>query len=142
MSLQILNSEQQVLTGNIQTNHNGFTGGAEEVLIYLRNDFPEYYYEDITLRVRMPDLEENALFSQSGWSIKLSNTSEQPTEKEWGEIFVNETLRLPNIGSAEVANTEGIFPVWIRVYCPGHSLSDIKQDMSLSLKYSKKMVSE
>ena len=142
MSLQILNSEQQVLTGNIQTNHNGFTGGAEEVLIYLRNDFPEYYYEDITLTVKMPDLEENALFSQSGWSIKLSNTSEQPTEKEWGEIFVNETLRLPNIGSAEVANTESIFPVWIRVYCPGHSLSDIKQDMSLSLKYSKKMVSE
>ena len=87
--LQILNRDQEITTSALQTFHNGFTGGSEEILFYITNNHAEYYYQDITLEVVMVDLIEGDIFSESGWSIKIVQQSEQPTEKEWGEIFVN-----------------------------------------------------
>ena len=140
--LQTLNKDQQITTDPIQSFHNGFTGGSDEVLFFIRNNMVEYYYEDISLKVEMPDLLENEIFSTSGWSVKIAQQSEQPTEKEWGEIFVNNEINIPNIGSSDAPDTETIYPIWIRVFCPGHTLSDIKNDISLKLKYSKKMVGD
>lgn len=142
MSLTIFDKNLNQLTSSIPTFHNGFTGEAYEELFYIRNVHDTFYYEDITLKVNMSDLQEGEIFSESGWSIKLSNTSEQPTEKQWGDILVNSTISIPSIGSSEVANTESIIPVWIRVFCPGNTLSQIKQDMSLTLKYSKRVVGD
>jgi hypothetical protein len=140
--LQILTENQEITTDPIRTFHNGFTGGSDEVMFFIKNNMIEYYYEDITLKVLMPDLIENDIFSESGWSIKISQQSEQPTEKEWGEIFVNNEINITDIGSSETADTDTLHPVWIRVFCPGHTLSDIKSNMSLQLKYSKKMVGD
>ena len=140
--LQRLTDNQEITTDPIRTFHNGFTGGSDEVMFFIKNNMIEYYYEDITLKVLMPDLIENDIFSESGWSIKISQQSEQPTEKEWGEIFVNNEINITDIGSSETADTDTLYPVWIRVFCPGHTLSDIKSNMSLQLKYSKKMVGD
>ena len=140
--LKVLNAQQQITTDPIRTFHNGFTGGSDEVKFFIRNNMVEYYYEDITLEVTMPDLIQNDIFSTSGWSVKIAQQSEQPTEKEWGEIFVNNNVSIPNIGSSSTADTDTLYPVWIRVFCPGHTLSDIKTNMSLKLKYSKKMVGD
>ena len=140
--LQILNKDQEITTAALQTFHNGFTGGSEEVLFYIKNNLIEYYYEDITLKVEMVDLVAGDIFSESGWSVKIVQQSEQPTEKEWGEIFVNNEINIPNIGSSDTANTESLFPVWVRVFCPGHTAPNIKSDMSLKLKYSKRLVGD
>ena len=139
--LQILDKDLVVLSGPIQSFHNGFTGGAEEVLVYIKNNYANYYYKDIKLKVVMPDLNGD-IFSSSGWSIKIAQRSEQPTEKEWGEIFVNNEISISDIGNSTVANTETIHPVWIRVFCPGHTSSAIKADMSLNLKYSRRLVGD
>ena len=140
--LQILNKDQEITTSALQTFHNGFTGGSEEILFYITNNHAEYYYQDITLEVIMVDLIEGDIFSESGWSIKIAQQSEQPTEKEWGEIFVNNKINIPDIGSSETANTESIYPVWVRVFCPGHTAPIIKSDMSLKMKYSKRVVGD
>ena len=140
--LQVLNKDQQVLSGPVKSFHNGFTGGSEEVLIYIKNTHVDYYYQNITLEVVMSDLVSGDIFSQSGWSVKLAYQSEQPTEKEWGDIFVNNKIELPAIGTSTVADIQTLYPVWIRVFCPGHSIPDIKSDMSLKLKYSKKVVGD
>lgn len=142
MSLIILDTDLQPITGPFVTEHNGFTGGQQEFLFYFKNQFPEFYYENIRLKVEMPDLALGDLFSTSGWSVKMKFGSEQPTEKEWGDIIVNNEITLPvDIGSSEVANTESLFPVWVRVFCPGHTNPQYKTDMNLSLKYFKKLVS-
>jgi len=140
--LQILNKDQEIITSALQTFHNGFTGGSKEILFYLKNSHVEYYYQDITLEVIMPDLIQGDIFSESGWSVKIAQQSEQPTEKEWGEIFVNNKINIPDIGSSETANTESIYPVWVRVFCPGHTAPIIKSDMSLKMKYSKRVVGD
>lgn len=141
MSLIILDSELQPITGPFVTEHNGFTGGQQEFVFYFKNQFPEFYYENIRLKVEMADLELGSIFSESGWSVKLKFGSEQPTEKEWGDVIVNNEITLPvNIGSSEVANTESLFPVWVRVFCPGHTDPQYKTDINLSLKYFKKLV--
>lgn len=141
MSLIILDSDLQPITGPFVTEHNGFTGGQQEFVFYFKNQFPEFYYENIRLKVEMADLELGSIFSESGWSVKLKFGSEQPTEKEWGDVIVNNEITLPvNIGSSEVANTESLFPVWVRVFCPGHTDPQYKTDINLSLKYFKKLV--
>lgn len=141
MSLIILDSELQPITGPFVTEHNGFTGGQQEFVFYFKNQFPEFYYENISLEVEMSDLDAGGLFSNSGWSVKLKFGSEQPTEKEWGDVIVNNEITLPvDIGSSEVANTESLFPVWVRVFCPGNTSPEYKTDINLSLKYYKKIV--
>mgnify|MGYP001216853923 CR=1 FL=1 len=141
MSLVVLDANKQPINGPFITEHNGFTGGGKEFLFYFKNQFPEFYYENIELKIEMPDLNEGDLFSNSGWSVKLKYGSEQPTEKEWGDIVINNTLLLPDgIGSSSVANTESLFPVWVRVFCPGHTSPQYKEDIKINLKYFKKIV--
>ena len=141
MSLSILDKDSNLITGPLVTNHNGFTGGQDEVLIYLKNQYAQYYYENVELSVSIEgELEEGDIFSTSGWSVKLSFGSEQPTEREWGDILVNSKIQIGNIGSSSVANTESFYPIWIRVFCPGHTEPQIKNNISISLVYSKKEV--
>ena len=141
MSLIILDAEMQPITGPFTTEHNGFTGGQQEFLFYFKNEFPEFYYENVEISVTMPDLHLGDIFSDSGWSVKLKYGSEQPTEKQWGDILVNNSLMLPDgIGTSTVAVTETLFPVWVRVFCPGHTSPTYKTDISLELKYYKRLV--
>jgi hypothetical protein len=141
MSLIVLDADKQPITSSFITEHNGFTGGQQEFLFYFKNQFPEFYYENIELTVEMPDLDQGGIFSESGWSVKIKYGSEQPTEKIWGDILINNSLILPvSIGSSLVANTESFFPVWVRVFCPGHTPPQYKNDIKLSLKYYKKLV--
>ncbi len=140
MSLIILDADKNPISSAFVTEHNGFTGGQEEFLFYFKNQYPEFYYENIQVIVKMPDLDTGGIFSESGWSVKIKYGSEQPTEKQWGDILINNSLTIPNIGSSVVANTESLFPVWVRVFCPGHTSPQYKKDIKLDLKYYKKMV--
>ena len=66
MSLTILDADKQIINGPLVTTHNGFTGGEREMLIYLKNQHPEYYYHNLSLKIEMPDLVEGEIFSNSG----------------------------------------------------------------------------
>lgn len=142
MSLTILDENKQPLVNGLQTVHNGFTGGADEVLFYIKNLHQEYYYTHIKLEVLMPDLATGEIFTTSGWSIKLKYGSEQPTDKEWGDILVNNEIPIPDIGNNLNSETTTYHPIWIRVFCPGHTNPKIRQDMKFKLKYLKKLVGD
>lgn len=139
MSLIFLDENLETLN-SLLTSHNSFTGEEDIKLIYIMNNDPQFYYTGITVVPSMIDLEEGALFSESGWSIKLSFGSEQPTEEEWGNILPNTSIDVPNIGSSNVGNIESAFPIWVRVFCPGHSKPQIKKDLSLKIRYTEKLV--
>ena len=142
MSLTLLDANKQIIDGPLVTTHNGFTGGEREMLIYLKNQHPEFYYSNVSLTIEMPDLVEGEVFSNSGWSIKIKYGSEQPTEKQWGDIMVNSEISIPDIGSQFAPDTDIYHPIWIRVFCPGHTTPDIKKDMSFKLKYFRKLVGD
>lgn len=141
MSLIFLDKDLGLLSNTeLFTNHNSFTGGEDIIKIHVKNVDPQYYYENIIITPVMDDLIEGDLFSDSGWSIKLHSSSEEPTEKEWGNILINSPVQIPNIGTEALANIESAYPIWIRVFCPGHTEPQIKKDMKLSLRYTKKVV--
>ena len=140
MSLIFLDENLEALT-SLTTSHNSFTGEEDVKLIYIKNNDPQFYYTGITVVPSMVDLEEGALFSESGWSIKLSFGSEEPTEEEWGDILPNTEVSVPNIGNSSVGNIESIFPIWVRVFCPGHSKPQIKKDLSLKIRFTEKLIS-
>lgn len=142
MSLTILDANKEIINGPLVTTHNGFTGGDYQMLIFLKNQHPEFYYHDVSLKIEMSDLVEGEIFSNSGWSVKLKYGSEQPTEKQWGDIIVNNQISIPDIGSQYIPDTDTYHPVWIRVFCPGHTTPDIKKDMNFSLMFFRKLVGE
>ena len=140
MSLTILDENQSSITLPLRTYHNGFTGGYDSFKLYIINFHNEFYYKDITLKVEMTNLEEGALFSTDGWSVKLNTSSTEPTEKQWGNTLVNNQVSISDIGGASGADVVTAYPVWVRVFCPGNSLPDIKSDLKIKLKYTKKVV--
>lgn len=141
MSLVILNSELEPLT-ELMSSHNGFTGGAHEEKIYIRNYSSEFYYTNLRIKPEMPELIEGDLFSSTGWSVKLRYGEEQPTDKEWGEVLINSACDLPGLGNNSVANTETAIPVWVRIYCPGHESPKVKNDINLKLTFVKRVIGD
>ena len=140
MSLLILDSEYNTFDGNLITNHNSFTGGEDVKLLYLKNEDPQVYYSGIRLEPIMPDLIPGDLFSSSGWSVKMIYGASEPTEKEWDLALINGSVSIPDIGDETNADTATYKPVWIRVFCPGHTEPQIKKDISLRLYFSEKVV--
>jgi hypothetical protein len=125
------------------TTHNGYTGGSYEFVFYLKNNDASLYYTDIVVKPVFPveELLPGNLLSETGWSIKVSYGSDsQLTEKEWNEIQINEELQVPDIGNSESANTDSYFPINVRVYCPGKTESQIRNDLSLNLRYIQNIV--
>lgn len=148
MSLLIYKTTSSALPMNLNndsfiTTHNGYTGGSYEFTFYLKNSDSNLYYTDILVKPEFPitELLPNNILSESGWSIKLSFGSDgQLTEKEWNEIQINEELSVPDIGNTESANTDSFFPINVRIYCPGKTQSQIRNDLSLSLRYIENIV--
>lgn len=124
------------------TTHNGFTGESNEKLFYLRNTEANKYYENIKVSVVFPVAEKpaDAFYTTTGWSVKLKYGSEQPSEEEWAEINVNETLSIPAIGTSELADTTSYKPIWVRVYCPGYTDPTIRTDISLNVSYKESVI--
>ena len=138
--LNFFDSDQNALATLI-TGHNGYTGESSEKKIYMKNSDSSLYYKNITVSPRIQgELDQGNIFSTTGWSIKLKYGSERPSEDEWSEVLVNDTLSMPDIGSTNAADTATYHPIWVRIYCPGGTDPQIKKNMSLSVSYEKRLV--
>lgn len=138
--LNFFDSDKNPLA-TLVTGHNGYTGESSEKKIYIRNTDSSLYYQNVIISPRIQgELNQGNIFSTTGWSIKLKYGSERPSEDEWSEILVNDSLSVPNIGSSASADTATYHPVWVRIYCPGGTDPQIKKNMSLSISYEKRLV--
>ena len=140
--LNIFDADQNALETDLITNHNGYTGGSFEIKFHIKNLDPAYYYKNtiITPVMANGELPVDNIFSTTGWSVKLSYGSEQPTENDWSKVTVNSELQLADIGTTNAADTSTYHPVWMRIYCPGGTTPEVKTNMSLTLKYDKRLV--
>ena len=142
MALIFLDSELNELNSDpIRTVHDGFIGEANQVLFFIRNRVENVYYKNIFLTPMFDTTNYNYEdFEVSKWSVKLNYGTVQPSEDEWDEIENGQSISIPDIGTIEGSDTFTNHPVWIRVYCPGLSESQIKENMFLQLEYKQESV--
>lgn len=144
MSLIFLDKNLNELNGSpLRSSHDGFTGSVEEVLFFIRNRRDSVFYRNIFITPMFDnDYFSYEDFEISKWSVKLAYGTMQPSEDEWDEIENGSAISIPDIGSIEGSDTFTNHPVWIRIYCPGLTKSQIKKNMFLQLEYKEEKVRE
>lgn len=125
----------------MRTFHNGYLGGPHEEIFYLRNDDASNYYTNIVITPQMiGGYDDSGEFGTSGWGIKLLYGRRRPTEAEWDLVRSGDSIRVPDIGTTEAADTFTNHPVWTRVYCPAGEPADIRENMQLKVSFYTKKV--
>jgi len=127
----------------IVTSHNGTLGEAVDTLLYLRNDDPNHYYEDLTIQFQDSDPSTgNDLLGPggSGWGVKVSAGSRRPTKREWDAIAWNNIANVGTIGDTALADVSGYYPFYIRVVVPGLTPALVKADISLIVSGSQRLI--
>lgn len=121
--------------GPARTNYDGRLGGAQEFLIFVRNNDASKYYTDVQLSIveTTPD-DSVGPYGDTGWSIKLLYGTRQPTEAEWDSAPNDPLLVLPDIGESGSANTATYFPVWVRIYAPGGIAAQLRSGQEIQLQ--------
>jgi len=130
--------------GIIRTSHNGFTGETVIKSFVISSISNEHYYNNIELlidKVAGETIEEGSLFHSKGWTIKLIESADEPTEKQWSYALPNTKISLSSIGTETAGNTDARIIVWIRMHCPGHTDPDILNSL-IKLKYNTMLVTQ
>lgn len=144
MGLDVYNSSQVAVSeaeGFILTAHNGRRGESVDKLVYLRNDNPSVYYNNVQVSTADSDSQDDTLgVYGTGRGFKLSAGSRQPTEAEWDNVLAGDFIEMDDIGSSTSADTTTFFPLWIRVIVPGNTEIQTFDDVDLLVEASEHLV--
>lgn len=139
--LALFDSNYQLFNGEpLRTVHNGKTGGADDKLLFIRNDDSTCYYTDIIVSYDNSQLDDYGEFGSTGWSFKLLHGSRRPTEAEWDSVRSGESISIGDIGSTVAADTYTFHPFWIRAYCPGNSPAQIREGQAVRVWFDERKV--
>lgn len=141
--LQILNAEFESYENDpLRSFHNGHIGGSHEQLFFIRNQNPSKFYTNITVTPVMIGVynDSEGEFGVSGWGIKLMYGKRRPTEFEWDMVRSGAGIKIPDIGSNEAADTFTNHPIWVRIFCPGGEVAQVRENMQLHVNYYTKEV--
>ena len=128
--------------GKIRTSHNGFTGETIIKSFVISSISNEHYYDHIEILVDTvagETIADGEMFHSEGWTIKLIESVDEPTEKDWSYALPNTSIALSSIGTSSAANTNTRIIVWVRIHCPGHTDPNILESI-LKLKYNTMLV--
>ena len=117
----------------LRTFHDGQLGGGFESLIYLRNDNPANYYTSVSVSFEAELYNDTGPFGTSGWSVKFIYGERQPTEAEWDSVTAGEVVTIPDIGTTLATDTHTYHPIWVRVYAPGESAAQIRENQRVKV---------
>lgn len=142
MGLSLYNADQDIFTAAdiIKTTYNGRVGTLTNTKLHIRNNNPNFYYQNIEVTPQQlisgswvtPDL--------PGWSIKLKAGENQPTESEWDLVTSNDPASIADIGEVGDPDTTTYRPFWIRVYCPPGTPAQVLDQFQLSITYVRRVV--
>jgi len=132
-----------VFSNPIATSHNGKTGDSRAVQLYIRNDDSAKWYsnivispEDSVLSVSGSDVD----YVHTGWGVKLSNTSAEPSAAEWESISWANSISPSDIGNSSAGDTTTYTPFWYLVSCPPNSNAQAKTDIVIDVAYTENTV--
>lgn len=125
----------------LRTFHDGYSGEVFEEKFYIKNLDKTRYYNDIVLvpKFRTKYLDSGEL-GNTGWSVKLMYGERRPTEEEWSILPPAASINIPDIGTIEQGDTIRKHPIWVRVFCPGNSPAQIKENIYIEITYYEKLV--
>lgn len=138
--LSLYDSEFDLFTSSLKTVHNGKVGGADEKLVYIKNDDATKYYTDITISYDHELSDGYGINGTTGWSVKLSRGSRQPTEQEWANITSGQSITVEDIGTESEGNDSEYRGFWIRIYCPGNSPAQNRTAQRINVVYKEGVV--
>lgn len=121
--------------GPFRSYSDGRLGGAFEQLVYIRNDDVANYYTNLSVGYEENIYQDTGEFGETGWGVKYMYGERRPTEAEWDEVASGEPITLPDIGSTLAADTSTYHPIWIRVYCPGNTAAQLRENQLLRVSY-------
>jgi hypothetical protein len=124
----------------LRTFHDGHLGGSHEKLIYLRNADVAKYYTNITVHLSVDTYEDLGVLGTTGWGVKFVYGQRQPTEGEWDQVRAGDAIAIPDIGSTTLADTSTYHPIWVRVFCPGETAAQIRENQTVQVFYFERNV--
>lgn len=122
------------LTNPVWTTHDGQTGGIVTLQLYLKNDDVAKWYSNVT--VQPIDLVDaypygDVGYDETGWGVKLSEGSTEPTIAQWEDIDWGNTITMPDITDAV-----SYIPFWYLISCPPLIDAKTKTDIVLRTAYT------
>lgn len=126
--------------GPSRTSFDGRLGGAQEKIVYVRNNDSSNYYTNLILSYESVAYDDSGELGSTGWGVKYLYGERRPTEAEWDEVRSGEPLAIPDIGTTLAADTYTFHPIWIRVYCPGGVAAQHRDNQRIKLSYYSKKV--
>ena len=116
-------------TNPITTVHDGRVEEHKDVLLYVRNDDPAKAYSSVVVDFLDYTYPNDIEGSESGWNVKVSLGSLQPSEVQWAAITAGDPLSIPDISGI------GSEPFWYRITSPRGLNVGLKVDIALKLTY-------
>lgn len=131
------------LTQPLTTVHDGKTGDTQTVQVYLRNNDETKWFSNIV--IKPVDLEDadpygDVIYTETGWGVKLSAGSNEPTRGQWDDIDWGNSISMSDIGSDSDYDTATFYPFWFLITCPPNTDAKIKTDIVLNVSYTENAV--
>lgn len=120
----------------ITTTHDGVLGEVVEMKLFIRNDDPTEYYENISVYPVSMTTPDDTIGTATGFGVKLNAGNIQPTEAEWDAIDYANTISLDNIGSVGLGDTSTYLPFWFRMEVPSGASVNNKENIVLRVPYT------
>ena len=130
-------------TSPLTTVHDGKVGDIQTVQVYVRNDDATKWYSNIIVKpidLINSGIYDDVVYTETGWGVKLSAGSTEPTSGEWEDIDWGDQINIPNLGSDSVADIATYSPFWYLITCPPNTDAKIKTDIVLNISNTENSV--
>jgi len=134
-------SEDGAQSHPITTTHKGNDGESVELLLYLHNDDPTQWFNDITIMpVDVAEPDDTLGDQGTGWGVKISKGVEQPNPTKWANIKYGNVITMDDIGAEGSPDTTTFYPFWYRIISPPGEDVKTKVDIKLRIDFTKNAV--
>lgn len=132
-------SSDGIFTNPLLAAFNGVTGNTKSVRYYVRNDESNKSYSGISLQ---PVLLEgtNIINGTDGFGWKLYAGDTQPLEEQWSLTSYANSITIPDIGSAILADVNTYEPFWLRISVPTGASIRSYSGVKLRISYTEILV--
>jgi hypothetical protein len=120
------------MTSPIVTTHDSIELSVIQTKVFVRNDDPTKYYEDVTIKYMPVSVVVNNV---NGWKFKCYSQDKQPTDMEWQTVSSGNEVILGDIGTTDAADLD-YHPIWLRVEAPRGIAIGVYNDAYLTLNDS------
>ena len=137
--LKFYDSESTLVAGPLHGYVDGVSGGVYDLVLWVRNDDTGFVYTDVYVQY----LEDGSTTCMTelntvaglGIVVKMAKST-KPTEIMWAALPPASSIQLEDIGiigETNTPDTASYQPVYVRIYCPAGTPTQIMRDHSLRI---------